>query len=699
MKRHYIKSLAFIPCLALLASCSENTWNDKYLDGFEVPPVYEDIQEITYTLTDSDYSTIANSSVNKALAVTEEEKEALANIGTNKCFATVEEAQKYIPALLSLSSFQYFTLDNGSSIVVKYNLTTSPDSTVASINANTPEYKVTEEEYIKAWSSDDNYINGFAPMLPASNYIPEILENAFPDAEKGQFVVVNYNQATTNPIFGTISGGDEPGTDEPGEFEMTDVIKNVKEGDNLHVKGIVTGISTRGFIVTDKAGSICYDSGSNRFNDDAITIGAEVDVQGKVSVYSRCLQIGQDNSYKVVGTTEYTYPTPVVYSASMVDEACAGTDNLLAQYVQLTAKVSVSGNYINLIIDGAECQGSVYYAPDFIKTLLPDGETLTLNGYFVAVTGSGKYFNLLVTGVNGTNATRLGQFRAPVGTVETISKNAVYMYDGGKWVSPANTVVLQPSDYSDMNQSYGNLSGTLPATLLPVYLDKNYPYASEDDIMYVLYKYYNGSSTSYQCSLFANDGTSWNAWIDENYSTDRFSRTNNTWMWNPSVSITLPYERNNVTSVTFYQACCDWVYANIDVPYYGSESITDGKGFVTIYGNNEYYTGASAYYCNVDLRAAKAVEQCSTGFGDFPGYGAMTDEEIVESMKNHFDYEVAPAVLAQLYPDAEPISGVTVNYSVTFTTYTTSGSEVVTGVWEVVGKGEFKFVESSWYNN
>lgn len=695
--KQYIKGLTFVSCLTLLAACSDNTWNDKYLDGFEQPPVYEDVQEIAYTLTEADYQTIANSAANKALAMTEAEKEALELIGVNHCFATVEDAQKYIPALLSMPSFQYFTLDNGSSILVKYKLIHDPDSTLSAINSGTPEYRVTEEEYIKAWGSDDNYINAFAPMLPASNFIPGILSNTFPDAEKGQYVVVNYNQANTNPIFGSVSGGDEP---EPGEFELTDVIKNVKVGDQLHINGIVTGISTRGFVVTDKAGSICYDSGASGFNDDAIAIGAEVKVNGTVSVYSRCLQIGQNQSYEVVGMADYIYPEPKVYTGAMVDAACGETSDLLAEYVELTAKVSVSGNYINLIIEGAECQGSVYYAPDFIKSLLNDGETVTLQGYYVAVTGSGKYFNVLVTGVNGNSpAKRSSIFRAPVGTVETTSKNAVYMYDGGEWVAPPNTIVLQPSDYADMNQSYGNLSNDLPYTLLPIYLDRNYPYASEDDIMIVLYKYYNGSSTSYQASQFANDGSSWNGWIDENFTTDRFSRTNNKWMWNPSVSITLPYERNNVTSVTFYQACCDWVYENIDVPYYGSTSITDGKGFVTTYGNNEYYTGASAYYCNVDLRAGKAVEQCSTGFGDFPGYGSMTDEEIVTSMKNHFDYEVAPGVLGMLYPDAEPISGVTVNYSVTFTTYTTTGSEVVTGVWEVVGKGKFEFVSSSWYDN
>ena len=693
MKNNILSTLAIIPALAMLASCSENAWNEKYLDGFEEPPVYQDIQEINYTLTDADYSTIANSSANQALATTEAEKEALKAIGENKCFATVEQAQKYIPALLSMSSFQYFTLDNGSSIVVKYNLTDDPDSTISSINANTPEYRVTEEEYMEAWGSGEDYINGFAPMNPASSHLPEILAKAYPEAEQGQYVVVNYNEATTNPIFGTVSGGDEPGGEEPGEFEMTDVLKDVKLDQQLNVKGIVTAINTAGFVVTDLGGSIFYYD--RNFNDDSITIGSEVEVSGSVGIYNRGLQVSIDQSYKVVGTTSYQYPEPDVYNGSMVEALCKGESDIQAKYVQISGTVSISGNYTNIIIEGTDCQASPYSPTEYIKSLFVDGQSITLTGYLTYVASS-RYLYIIVTGVEAANGAY--NFRKPVGTVETVSKNAVYMFDGGKWVTPPNTIVLQPQDYSDMNQSYGNLSNDLPSTLLPIYLDKNYPYASEDDIMIVLYKYYNGSSTSYQASQFVNDGNLWTGWIDENFATDRFSRTNNTWMWNPSVSITLPYERNNVTSVTFYQACCDWVYENIDVPYYGSTSITDGKGFVTTYGNNEYYTGASAYYCNVDIRGAKALEQCSTGFGDFPGYGTMTEDEIVESMKMHFDYEVAPAVLGKLYPDAAPISGVTVNYSVTFTAYTTAGSLVVTGTWEVVAPGQFEFRSSTWWD-
>ena len=43
-----------------LASCSENSWNDHYLDGFEGGVDYDDAVEGTYALTAADYSSIAS---------------------------------------------------------------------------------------------------------------------------------------------------------------------------------------------------------------------------------------------------------------------------------------------------------------------------------------------------------------------------------------------------------------------------------------------------------------------------------------------------------------------------------------------------------------------------------------------------------------------------------------------------------------
>lgn len=865
-----------------LSSCSENSWNDR-LDGFEVPPVYNEVQSITYTLNSTDYTAIANNTTNVSLAQADGESDILKAIGNNKCFPNTDLARKYLPAYLDSYAFPYFVADNGSSALINYALPVDGGSTIAFLTTGS-EISVTDEFYMQAWGSDDDYVKAFAPMTPASTYIPTFLKEQFPDAEQGDYVVVSYNNMSENPQFG-----------ESGEVTISNVLKDIQIGDNIKATAVVTALCTKGAILTDEGGSIFYYQASG-FNPSDYSIGTIVNATGTVSAYNKGFQLSQSDgaNVTVVGQEEYTYPTPLTYTADMIDDACATTtdhqaiyvnitgtasisgnymnilvdgataqgsvyyatdeiksliengkqyvfegyfmavngsttkyfniivtgvtelvnvtlsdtikeaavnsnleatgvitalssrgaivtdnsgsilfyqasgwnpetypigtavkisgnvsaynkglqidqskggtidvigptsftyptpqsyngtqldaaceitDNMLASYVSIQGKASVSGSYINILVDGATDQGSVYYVTDDLKSQITDGMSYTFTGYFMAVSGSTtKYFNIIVTAVtplNGTKANNMlkASTRAATWSPVATEMNAVYMYDAGKWVLPPKTVVLQPSDYTDMGQTYGNLSGDLPASLLPTYLSLNFPYSAEDDVMTVIYKYYNGSSTSYTYSQFLNDGMEWTGWSEGNMASDRFSKNNGGWAWNPSVTIYLPYIRSDVTSQTFYQACVDWVYENIDVPYFGSESIKSGVGFVTDYGNNEYYSGASAYYCNVDIRPNSARNQCSDGFGDFIGYGQMTDDEVIESMRNHFDYEVVPGVLSKLYPDAVPIEGMTVTYTITFTEYTLNGAPEQTGIWEVVGPAQFEFVSNTWYTN
>ena len=675
MKKYLIYSLIAGAALTTAASCDVNDWNDN-LDGFEELTI-TDVQTISYTLTADDYANIAANDDNVDLAG-DDLADALADVGTNCYFTDDIAAKDYIPNFLGTDDFEYFALDDGSAINLTYNVYDNhlPDEIAAFEAAS--EYTVTSADYIDAWGDEENYIEAFSPSTAATSHVPSILAQEYPDAESGDMVVVYYNYAATDPSFG------DDDDDDDSSFELTSLLGSAALGDDLTIYGLVTGICTTGYILTDNTGSIFVYYGSS-FDTSSYGIGTQIELTGTVAAYRTGLQFaGSSSTETIVGTQSYTYPTPTVYDGTAFDEAITRSTNELAIYFQFTGTVSVSGSYYNFTIDGAESAvGSTYYATDDQKALFTDGETYTVTGYFLNISSS-KYVNFIV--VDATAATSSAP-RIKSVSVSTTATTAVYTYNGSKWAVESDIAVLQSDDYTTMGQTYKNLED--PDYYLPIYLKLTYPYAVAEDTQLVGYKYYN-SGTSLACDQYVYDGSDWIK--DEGYveETAQFVKTSGEWMYDPNVTLTFEYSKGAEPATTYYQACVDWVYENIDKPL-GSTSITSGKYYVTSYGNNEYYSGASAYYCNVDIRPSAAYTQYPDGYAD------MTDDEIQELMKERFCYEVMPGALATLHPDANTVDGLEVIYTINFVAYTGSGTEHVLR-YEVTGPAEFTFLDCTWFD-
>lgn len=662
--------------LVAASGCNDNDWNDK-LDGFDGDQAITDVKTIEYTLTDADYASIAADKANKAIAEAAGTSEALAAVGKNHCFSAEAQAKDFVPALLSMSSFPYFTLSDGSAVKVTYNVSVDKPAALDKI-ATASEYVISDYEYAEAWGSDENFISAYTPSVPALRNITNVLTDRFDDAEAGDYVIVSYNYSDVEPIFGNVGGGD----DETG-FVMSDVIATLASGDMATINGVVTAKSTNGMIVTDKSGSIFAYYG-NSFDYAAYNIGDQIVVNSEVGAYNRGLQLtGSTATVEIVGHEDYAYPAPKVYSGADLDAALGRADNEAAVYAQISGSVVVSGNNINIKVDGAEtAMGGAYYAPEEFKNLLTDGAEVTMTGYFIAIAG-GRYCNFVVTNIAS------GLAKAPVAPVTTTNRYAVFTFNGSRWSQATDVVVLQPSDYKDMQQTYSNLSGTLPGTLLPIFMDTNYPYAQEGDTKYVLYKYYNGSATSNRCDQYVRTADGWQSNSYMETETGQFVKNAGKWNYDPSVTVTLPAGRNQELSTLYFQACVDWVFENICKPL-GSTGIKSGEFYVTSYGNNEYYSGTSAYQGNVDLRASAARLQYAAG------YEGMTDDEVVETEKYRFAYEVMPGALAMLHPDAVPVPGIDVLYTINFAAYTGTTSNY-TIIYKVTAPATFEFVSCDWW--
>lgn len=684
--KKYISNILLMSGLAVaLTACEENSWNDRYLDGFESDPAITDVKSIDYTMTADDYKTLAATSGAKALAG-DELKSALEAMGKQGYFTEEIPAKDYIPYLLSSSSFPYFSLSNKSAINVTYQVAVGQPDQVAQYE-NAGQWSPENYYYQMVWDSKTDYTNAFTPSHPAAKFLPNLLKEKYKQAEEGDCVVVTYNYSDVEPDFGT---GPEP---EP-EFTLSSVLGSVAKGDAVEVAGYVSAVSSQGPIVTDASGSIFVYSPSN--NAD-LKVGDRVTFSSTVDTYNYGFQIARGATLEVVGSQKVTNPTPRTFTGAQVDEfvanaMAADATPLHPTYATFTATVVVSGNYINMNIDGTTVQVSPYGLSNNNKALFTDGATLTIEGYVTALASKGKYLNTVVTKVGTSDITTLAVSRSLVDdseyeddanepvVVPTEKVNALYVFDGTKWAVAEDGVVLNTADYTAMGQTYPNLSGDAPAVMLPRYLMQHFPYATEGTTKFVLYNYYTGSATVQRCTCYEFDGATWAANTGIVTETAQFVKVNGKWMFDPTVRITLPVGRNQPLSQLYFQACVDWVRVNVP----------DGAAYISSYGNNDYYCGASAYQGNVSISAQGARNQ-------YAGYADMSDDEIVSLIKTRFESEVFPAVLSDIHPDAAPIDGVDVYYIFNFGVY--SGTNPVPThdiTYKVVGKGQFEFISCTW---
>lgn len=676
MKTNIYIPLAALCGIAMMTGCDENAWND-HLDGFDSNFNPTQVETINYTLTDDDYVAIANNSTNKQIAKAAGNSKALENLSKNLYFTDKITAQEYVPAFLASTNSQFYTLSNGSAIKVTYKMAVGlPEEVTEAVGAT--EVRVRDDFYkANVWESDENYISAFAPDKPASKFLPKFLLEQLPAAQEGDYAVVSYAQADQNPIFGNVGGGDAP-------FEMSNVLSNVAKEQEISVNGVVTGTCGAGYVISDKAGAILVYMGGG-FDAGTYPIGTQLNVAGTVDAFNNGLQLTSSATVKKLGSEEYKFPAPKVIDGAALDALKADPKNRLAIYASVSGEMSV-GTYTNLIVPGAKnTKISPYYVSADQKKLLTDKAKVTLTGWIVSCSKSG-ICNFVVNDIkiDGAATTTAAGTLSLAAEVPTTSLNAIYRFDGTKWSVPSDMVVLNPGDYTAMGQSHPNL--TEPDNYLPAYCRQKFPYAAAKDSKFIVYKFYNGSATVLACANYVYNGTEWVKNDGVETMTSQFVRTNGVWKFDPSVTINLP--ETSTFATNFYQACVDWVYQTKCVPL-GDTSIKSGKFWVSKYGNNEVYSGASAFKNDVDLRPGAAVTQYAAG------WEGKTDAEIIAGLKHNFAYETLPAVLADYYPDAVPIEGVEVLYTINFDAFDGS-RHPSTIVYEVTGPAKFEVKSENW---
>ena len=650
MNKNIFSKIALMAGVALMGvGCQTDYFNEHYLPGYENGGAIIDSKNFELVLSADDYAAIAKNSTNKAIAeeAGEEATAALAAIGKNKYFANQDEAAAYLPAWLSAS---YPTYDDGSMALVTYTMALDVPEEVLLMNAAT-EYTLTEEDYMAIWGSEEEYASAVTPKTV--NKLKNVLPIA-DDARAGEYVVVTYNYSA-----------EEPATEEPNQPEKpaegyTSVLGTAVLDDVVEVRGYISAVSTQGPILTDATGSIILYKAA----DLGLAVGDEVTVNGTIRAYNCGFQFDYskgDTTVEKTGTTTVTYPEALDITGAYADELLTTrVANEYAYYAKMTGTVSISGNYYNFNIPGAETAvGSVYGATDEVKSWLADGMECTLYGYFFSISktsGAPKYINIIVTSVEPIAAPEASTFAL---TVKSEKRYAYFKFNGTGYEA-ADIVAVQPADYRNMGQNYDNFTNPAQDNYLPKFLEESYPYAQEGDAKYVGYIRRANSVNAWCVEEYVFSGV-WTKTVYFAEKQDQFRKNEGEW----KVDRTLELDYTNTSSAdtkAFYQYCVNWVYDFKDVPMgapardnAGVILSTDvvtidgakpaGNYWVSNYGNNEFYTGASAYYGNVDWRPS-AVK---SGFAA-AGMGDLSDDEILAKLKEN-TAEVYAEVLHYMYPD------------------------------------------------
>lgn len=641
MKIKNIIALALIGGVAL-TGCDYNADN---FEGLDEKVTITDVQTLEYTLTDSDYETLSS----KASNISSANAAALKAVGTAKAFSEENPAAELIPYFLAYNGGRFYTLSNGSSIKVTYNNIVDAPEIISALEAAT-DYTLTTDDYKTIWGSDEHFVTTLTPATVGK------LARVIPtdDLEAGSYVAVTYNYATTEPQF-----------DAPEAPAFKKVTSFAGEGEYMLVALGETNIAMTPLAADKNFGY----PGQTEVTVDGDAIAASAS-DGLVWTLEA---LDTDGQYAIKDINDrYYYQSGNFNSFNL--SAAIGTDGYA-----FTISANTDGSYtiMNVSVNKWLQYDSAY-------------------GSFGSYNENKGVCPTLFAQDKSTKSIK-------VATPANQKHYAFFKWDGTSF-SAADATVLQHADYVAMGQSYDNLPAVADH-YLEAYLKTAFPYAQADDVKNLVYSFYNSTDKTYSwiAIQYSFDGMSWIKNDNIEQVTDQFVRQDGAWVYNPSVVITLNPGKGQALSAEYFQAMTDWVWENVDQKL-GAEK--KGTHFVTSYANNEYYTGASAYQCNVDLRPGSARSQygdesyqgselvaAGVAFsGD--GYSALSDEAVVELMTKRVQY-VLGKVLSQFHPDAKPIDGIDVTYTVNFGIYEgfTISSCTHQIVYKVVGPAEFEFVE------
>lgn len=392
--------LSALAIASVLTAC-----DDDYMKQFEGQDAnITDVKNLTMTLENSDYSSIASNATNiaKALELDPENQtyvEMLKQVGKQYYFTDDIAGEDYIPAYLMA---KYPNADQKSKFTVTYKKFKKTSSYLADF-ANISSYQLSGSDYEGVWG--DKVKASF--LTPQTlNRIPGILKENMSGAAEGTMCVVNYAYSDVEPSIG---GGTK---EEESPYAKISEVIATGAGVESTIKAEVVGTYAKGILVSDGTGSVLVYPN----NVPNYSVGDSVIVTGTTASYGGLLQYPNTSVITRSGKSEsFNYPKAQTMDAAALNDWMKSP---VVKYAKVTGKLSISADskYYNVVIDGVNGKGSISYPMTGIVDPALNGKDVDIIGYLIGVTGKDtKYANIMMTSICEKGGTML----TPIGVLAT----------------------------------------------------------------------------------------------------------------------------------------------------------------------------------------------------------------------------------------------------------------------------------------
>ena len=353
-------------------------------------------------------------------------------------FNSEDEAKNLIPQLLEA---EYPLYGQGSSVLVNYNLYVGSAEGVSDFTGASV-YEFVNSDY--AITGSDAF--GFYPDVDATDEISAVLDAQVMSPVDGQLMLVKYDQYFETPEIGLAN---LYSASFPASYDSFELIS-------------VSGPDALGWTVgaANVQGS-AFDGGANALEEWLIS--PEVDLTGESNVL---FQITQEIDF--------------LGDASLID-------------------VMISTDYTT----GGDVTAATWTAFDFDKTIY-GSLTASEDFDFSAYDGQTLHVGLKYSSTDSDSP----RWRVESMAIKTIGisgdtddKGEYFVFEDGSWEDAEGVYFLSDSDYDSMGEEFGqpgrfdNFSSSTPAdNYIPTFLGLQFPFAQEEDQIFVIYNYFSSNS-------------------------------------------------------------------------------------------------------------------------------------------------------------------------------------------------------------